>query len=410
MLKAFRTIISDSRRIPIGVKLVVLVIFLRMFGWGFVDPFFSMFVDMFSNNYTAIGGFISIISLSSLITIIPLMRLVDRVKDSRIIEDGEIIYFLAILSYVGAGYLQSVTLLVIAFILTGVANPLVVVGAEAYIRKHSKGGDARSFGFYTTLSYLGWILGMVIASFTIDYYSFNTMFLFVLPSIIFSFFILPKVRENGGKSILRGLKKYFHHRQDFTAIYDDCRSLNHKMFFFLILALFDGLISMFTFIFIPLFALTIELELSEIALLMAVMYFPYIFSFFFSEATDRLKKMNVIAIGLFIGALSFILLSFIVDQIWVLVLASMISLSIAIIRPAYNGMITHVTPRRMLGEITGLNNLAVRIGYIIGPILAGFISDIYGIQVTFFLVAIIAFALGAVTLLLRGYDYLVIEN
>ena len=85
----------------------------------------------------------------------------------------------------------------------------------------------------------------------------------------------------------------------------------------------------------------------------------------------------------------------------------MTSLALAIIRPAYNGVITHLTPRRMLGEITGLNNLLIRLGYIVGPIFSGLIADAYGIQVAFFVIAMLAFGLGIITLLIKGYDPIV---
>ncbi|MBU0578213.1 MFS transporter [Patescibacteria group bacterium] len=406
MVNPISYIIKDVRRIPLGVKLVVFVIVLRTIGWGFVDPYYSIFIENFSQNYTVVGLFMAILNMVSLFMLIPLMRLTDRVKDARIMEDGEILYFAAMLLYVFAGMTQNVIFLIIALFVNGIAHPLLIVGAESYIRKHSHGGSARSFGFYTALGHFGWIFGMFMAAFLIPYYTFNTMFLFVLPGILISFFILPKIRERGITSLIRGFKKYFHRTQDFKDILYDLKGIDKKMIFFLILALFDGMIMMFTYVFIPLFALVINLSLSKIALLMAVMYLPFIFSFFFSEVSDRLSKMNVIAVGLFIGAVSFVLLTFIVHQLWVVVLASMTSLSLAIIRPAYNGMITHLSPRRMLGEITGLNNLFVRIGYIIGPIFSGIIADLYSIQVAFFLVAIVAFGLGAITLLLKAHDQL----
>ncbi len=409
--KAFRYITKDIKRIPIGIKLIVFVIFLRTLGWGFVDPFFAIYLDGFSDNYTMIGAFVSFISVISLLTVIPLIRLADKVKDARIIEDGEIFYLFTIMAYVAAGFLHSLPVLIIAFILNGIAHPFVIVGAEAYIRKHGrKGGSSRAFGYYTALGNFGWILGMVIAAFLIPYYSFNTMFLFVLPSIVMSFFILPRIRERGLTSFFHGLRKYFHKTEDFKGIINDFRGLNRKMLFFLMLAFFDGMIVMFAYIFIPLFALTIDLSLKQIALLLTIMYVPFIFSFFFSEIADRSKKMSVIATGLFVGALSFILLSFVVHQLWVVVLASLISLSVAIIRPAYNGIITQLTPRKMLGEISGLNNLFVRLGHIVGPILSGVIADLYSIQVSFFLIAIIAFGLGIITILLRGYEYLPMQD
>ena len=83
--------------IPIGIKLIVLVIFLRNLGWGFVDPFFSIYLKHFHENYVMIGLFSALLSLSALLSVIPLMRLGDKVKEATIIEDGEVLYFFAIL-------------------------------------------------------------------------------------------------------------------------------------------------------------------------------------------------------------------------------------------------------------------------------------------------------------------------
>ncbi len=405
--RALNNFRKDIHVIPVGIKLAVLVIFIRTIGWGFVDPFYSLYLNQFTGNYTLIGSLTSVYSFSALLAIIPLMRLTDRVKDTTLISDGELLYFLVILGYIFAGFFRSIPLLILTLFFTGIAQTFVVVGTESYIRKHSRGGQVGPFAFYVALDYFGWIIGMVLASFAINYYDFNSMFLFIAPSILVSFFILPRIRERGIRSLLSGIRRYFHSRADFFSIFQDCREINPKAIFFFILAFFDGMVRMFSFVFIPLFALAINLNLSQIALLMAAMYFPFILSFFFSEMTNRMKKMNVIATGLFIGALSFILLYFIVDHLWFVLLAATISLSLAIVRPAYNGAITRLTPRRMLGEVTGLNNFIERIGRILGPIITGLVADAYGLSTAFLMIAVIAFVLGALSILLRGYDYII---
>lgn len=411
MFNFFKKISDDTKALPLGVKLIAFVLFLRTFGWGFVDPFFSIFVNSFTSSYAGVGGLISIMNLASLLAMIPLMRLADKMKDTVIMRDAEVLYILSILFYLLAAFTEKMPLLVVAFILNGIALPFIVVGAETYIRKYASAeSQTRSFAFYTALNYLGWILGMLIAAYTIQYYGLKLMFLFVLPGSIAGLLVLKHIRERGLRSMLWGLKKYLHNGHDFGLIVDDIKGLNRRTFFFLVLSFFDGIIVMFSFVFIPLFALTINLDLKEVALLMAVMYLPFIFSFLISEATDRLKRMDVIAMGLFIGGFSFILLSFLVAQLWVVVFATMTSVSLAIIRPAYNGMITRLTPRRMFGEVTGLNNLALRLGYVVGPVLSGLIADRYSIQVAFFAIAIFAFVLAALTLSFKGFEALQTES
>ncbi len=396
-----------GHRIPIGIKMNVLVIFLRSLGWGFVDPFYSIYLNYFHENYVIIGLFSALLSFTALISIIPLMRLGDKVKEATIIEDGEVLYFFAILSYIFAWVFKSVPMLLLGLVLNGIGQTFVVVGTESYIRKHNGNGKSGPFAYYIALDYFGWILGMLMAAYAIPYYGFGTMFLFVMPSIVVSFFILPHIRERGIKSLFKGFKRYFHSGQDVIEICKDCRVLDPRMIFFFIIAFFDGMIRMFSFIFIPLFGLSINLSLRSIALLMAVMYLPYIFSYFFSEMSDRMNRMNVIATGLFIGAFSFILLYFIVDKTWVVVLAAAISLSMAIVRPAYNGAITRLTPRRMLGEVTGYNNFIERLGRIVGPVMAGVVAEAFGLSAAFLLIAVIAFGLGLMSLILNGYNILI---
>jgi MFS family permease len=401
---AWNHLVKDYKDIPLGVKLLVLIIALRAFGWGFADPFFSLYLNQFTPDFALIGTLSSIMAFTALITIIPLMKITDKIQERVLIQDGEVLYLLVVFGYVLSGYFLSLPLLIFTLAVNGVAQTFVVVGTEAYIRKADGGGKSGPFGFYVAMDYLGWIIGMLIAAFTVAYYGLNTMFLFILPSIFLAFLILPRIHEEGLKSFVTGIRSYFHTRQDFVDLFSDFKALNPKTAFFLVLAFFDGVIRMFAYIFIPLFAVSLKLDLKAIAILSVVMYLPFIFSYFFSELSDTFNKMRMIAIGLFIGALSFVLLHFVVSQWWVIFFAALISLSMAIIRPAYNGALTRLTPRSKLGEITSIYNFVDRIGRIVGPILTGLIADHYGLKITFLVIAVSALALGLLSLSLRGYD------
>ena len=120
--RAIKVFTKDYRSIPLGIKLIVFVIFMRALGWGFVDPFYSMYLSQFHENYTIIGLFASIMSISALIAIIPLIRLADKMKEATIIEDGEVLYFFVVLSYVLAGVFKSIPLLIMTLILAGIAQ------------------------------------------------------------------------------------------------------------------------------------------------------------------------------------------------------------------------------------------------------------------------------------------------
>lgn len=405
MLHWLHQIADHTKSIPLGVKLVVLVIFLRSFGWGFVDPYFPLFVKGFVSSYTGIGSLISIISLACLVTMVPLTRLADKVKDTTLIADGELFYLLAIFLYILAGLTHSLFLLIVALTLNGVGYPLIYVGVETYIRKqHRKINSGSYFGFYTALNYLGWILGMLIGAFGIQYYSFNWMFVFILPSVFLGWVILRRIRERGLHSIFSGFSRYFHRIQDLKDILTDLKSLRPRAGFFLFLAFFDGFMVMFTLVFIPLFASGLGLSLKETSLLMAVTYLPLAFSYLFSEWMSRLRRTSLITLGLFIGAVSFALLSLTLDQIWIALLCASTSLSVAILRPAYNEVLTSLSPPRMMGEVTSIVNIFMRLGYVVGPILSGYFADYFGLTSAFLGTALFALILATVSLLFRGLN------
>ena len=407
MSKFFSTIREDFRLIPIGVKLVVSVIFLRSLGWGFADPFYSIYLHQFINDYTVVGLFAGLMNLSALITIIPLMRLSEKIKEKTIIQDGELLYFFVLISFVMSGIFKSIPLLIISILFAGIAQTFVVIGTETYIRKYGAPGKTRPFALYIAMDYSGWILGMFIASFTVQHYSLNSMFLFIIPSVIASFFILPRIHEKGLSSIIAGFKRYLHTGKDFINIMKDFKEVNSKMIFFLVLAFFDAVVYMFSYIFIPLLGLSINMSLNSIALLMAAMYFPFILSFFFTELFEKFRMMNLIAIALFVGAASFITLYFVADKYGIVLIASVISLSMAIMRPIYNGALTRLSPRGMFGHITGLNNFVQKIGKILGPVITGLVADVYGLPTTFIIIGIIALGLGIISITLRSYDRLI---
>jgi len=265
MFNFFRKLSKDTKALPLGVKLIAFVLFLRTFGWGFVDPFFSIFVNGFTESYAGVGSLVSVMNLTSLIAMLPLLRLADKMKDSVIMRDAEVLYIFCIAFYVLAAFTQNLPLLVVALFLNGIALPFIVVGAETYIRKYaSRESQTKSFAFYTALNYLGWTLGMLIGAFTIQYYGFKFMFFFVLPSAIAGLLMLKHIRERGLRSMIGGLKKYLHNGHDFSIIIKDIGQLNRKTFFFLVLSFFDGVIVMFTYVFIPLFALSIDLGLKDV--------------------------------------------------------------------------------------------------------------------------------------------------
>jgi len=398
---AFLGPLSSRHPLPVGIKLICLVLFARFVGWGFIDPYLSLFVMDFGVGYTGVGVFFSLMYLVAIITVVPLLRLADRVKDARLMEDGEIIYLVVVLLFVLAGLFKSIPLLLGAFLLAGPGNSLIIVGGESYIRRHdSHSKKSTLFSFYTAIGYAGWILGILLGAFTFPYYGMNGMFLALLPGVLLGIWILPHIRERGVSGLVGGLLRYFHRGSDLKDLVASLKDLNPRSAFFLLITFFDGLITVFGFVFIPLFAVSVDLSLKQVALLMGLMHVPLIFSVVFTRLSAIFHRMTVMSLGLSLAGLSFAILFFVQTPGWIIFLMMLKSIAVGFMRPAYNSLLSGITPHRMLGQISGLSYLALTLGFAVGPFFSGLVSDAYGIRFCFLILAVLAGVLSLLCLIL----------
>lgn len=115
-------------------------------------------------------------------------------------------------------------------------------------------------------------------------------------------------------------------------------------------------------IFIPLLAMELNLHLGQISLLMGIMYLPYLFSFVFAEIADRYERIAVSTAGLLLSSITMFFLYATTSNILIAVLSALLALSLALINPAAEGMITALTPMNKRGEMTGVQSVCNRSG------------------------------------------------
>ncbi len=109
---------------------------------------------------------------------------------------------------------------------------------------------------------------------------------------------------------------------------------------------------MLVMIFIPLFAVNLNLSLSQIFFIMGVMYLPYMLSFLFAEIADRFERITIAGIGLLFSAIPMFIMYYTTQDYLIAILSMFISLSLALINPAVEGIATAIVPHDKRGEIT----------------------------------------------------------
>ncbi|PIZ99226.1 MAG: hypothetical protein COX77_02150, partial [Candidatus Komeilibacteria bacterium CG_4_10_14_0_2_um_filter_37_10] len=152
----------------------------------------------------------------------------------------------------------------------------------------------------------------------------------------------------------------------------------------------------------PLYAETTNLKAFGGLFLTAYTLPAFLVGWLVSSFTKRFGKKRIAFIGVLIGSL--VLLSFvylpdsIVSIIAVFVASIFISISLPAINSAYADYISEAP--QVEGEIEGLEDFAFNIGYVLGPISAGILADIFSIPVAFSILGLFGVILAFVLLMI----------
>jgi len=91
-----------------------------------------------------------------------------------------------------------------------------------------------------------------------------------------------------------------------------------------------------------------------------MLYVPYIASFLFAEIADRYDRITITSIGLLLSAIPMFFLYFVTQNSLIAILTMLVAISLALINPAAEGMITAIVPVEKRGKITGVQALFQR--------------------------------------------------
>ncbi len=384
-----RIIKGDIRHLPAEIKMTIISISIYNLGWGFADPFFSVYLKLFSDSYAVIGFFVTLATITGALILIPLGDLLDRVRHSRLINSAKIIYFFIAVAYFAAGYFQSIPLLVSALLVNGAMGALVWSGTSATLRDFAdKKDSAITFGLYTTARQFTWIMGLGIALLVVTklpiYYIFIPVMILAPLSIIFS-----RGRKAKHHQLVRkAVKALVIEDKILGRFFREIQTFNKEMwviFFFFFTA---AAIPIFATYFIPLFAIANGFSLFQIGVLVVVMNLPYLFSFIAAEVADHSERLRNLIIGLGISAIAVAALSFWNTASWHLYLLGFFFMTgYAILIPSVSGIATMLIPKKYNGTGTAMIDLLIFSAVVLLAPLFGLLIDAIGWEQTFIVVS-----------------------
>lgn len=399
----FKVVKGDFQHLPRIVVLTILSISIYYFSWGFAEPFFSVYLGGFSDQYTTIGFFKSMATFTGLLILIPLGDLLDRVDHSKLINKAKLGYAFVGLAYFLAGEFGSIPFLVVGLLANGALSSVIWGATAATIRRESPKRDAGlAFGLYITARQLAFAAGLVLALLLVlelpIHYIFIPLMIFPLLSIIPTR-NLPARKAQPMKTAIRDI---FVKDKLIGRFIREMKGFNMEMWFMYLLYFLVYIVPVIAMAFLPLYAYDKGYSLVSVGLLVLVMNIPFVFSFISAEIADHSERLRNIIFGAALSAVALGLLSvFHSTSTWLFVLAFFLMAGYSIILPSLSSVITVLTPKKYTGTGSAMIDIALFSAAVVQAPLVGFIIDKLGWDNMFLIAGLFLGAIAIFTVCLQ---------
>ncbi|MFH1105688.1 MAG: MFS transporter [Candidatus Aenigmatarchaeota archaeon] len=345
-------------------------IFITTLGLGIVSPLLSVYAEEMGASGVWIGLIFSSFAISRLIFLPFIGRFSDTHGRRKFIIAGMVLYAIASFGYVFSNSIQS--LITVRFF-HGLASAMVFPVAMAYVGDMSKKGhEGRTVGNYNTSFFMGLAFGPVLGGTLSQMFGMHNAFYGMTAlSLVALVPILLFLPESRGRR-----KSNF----SFAALFKD-RIAKGMMLMQLIRSVGRGMLMAF----VPLYAYSLNVTLSEIGLILFIeLFFAALLQKAFGRMSDSHKRENLISIGsMFTGATLF-LFSFANGFLQLFLLSAAMGIGDAMVMAALTATSISLGRVHGMGSVTGAFNSVMSAGMVIAPLLAGFIMDRAGFAMVFY--------------------------
>ncbi|EKD25381.1 MAG: hypothetical protein ACD_80C00077G0006 [uncultured bacterium (gcode 4)] len=402
----FSSILPSIRIVWLSVFVFILW---RGLGW---DTFFSIYVKSIVDNVFWISIISAILSFSKMFFSITVGEEDDHTNIRSVIILSKLVYVITGVLYFLAGLTGELWLLIAAVICNGFASASLITTYQTFIRKHTTSPTrGRAFWLYFSAGNLAYVVGALIASGLILFIKLHFLFLFISIFAIISLFIderLPglsktKIRELFWKE--KFLHKFFREVFSFRPIKQvvvTLKTYSSRMYYALGFEILFNVLNYIGFIFIPIVSIANNLSLSQVAIIFAVMRLPYVIDIFIGDLSGKNSKRKFLFFVLLFMSFLYLLIGYNESFRNVIIITFGISLWLSLMRPVISAYISDCTNPKEEGTISGVGEFVGKVWEIIGVLLFGALSIIFGsIQISFIIIGIIILAISVIGIIKR---------
>jgi MFS family permease len=405
----FSEVKHDLHDIPSNVKRFLVAVFFFFMALGAISPYMSIFIYSIVDDYAIVGSIFALFFLGTTLTVMLLGPLADRVSKPFATAVIYALYPLAALAYFLAGVVRGavgLAMIVVARFFNGVfASHLLFV--ESYLRENSpKGHTSGVFGLYFTTRFLGIVTGALLSmsfvfimGLTVE--NINLVFWLMIPCVIIASLLavrVPPKTKHTHHSLselahMVGMRKVEQEVKDFE-------HLGHKALLVLLFGITTNALSALILVFLPLLARRVDFGLPSVGLIFVAFYTPYLLAFFLSVIPDIIVKERAIALALTIAAAVLLWMGLLAEHSSLFFVASFIlGLSLAMLRPAINGLLTDLTPHFKEGEITAVYRSVAGVSRFAAALVLGVAAQLAGLGYIFLLASVFCLSVALAALL-----------
>lgn len=362
---------SDHDVSVLTVLNLSLVTFLVLLGLSMVAPILPAYAESFQVSYTLVGFVISSFAVTRMAFDMPAGLLSRRLDKKKIMISG---LLLLSTSSILAGFAPNYITLIIARMIEGAGSALYVTTATVYLAQIS-GQEKRGqwMSLYMGMLLLGAIFGPTFGGIIADTYDIRAPFfayaiitgLAVIPTLT-----LPKLANSGNassplelKGILRDMRQVLS-QPSFLLV-----SFVVFTMFFLRTGVRTTLVPLFAANNLGLNSVAIGLVLTIGAITTTITIVPM------GGISDRIGRKTPLALCLILTAVITLLIPLSIDILTLSIVMALYGAVIGLSGPTA-AYVTDVSPQDKLEISMGLYRMISDFGYVVGPLLLGFLADV----------------------------------
>ncbi|HLE25461.1 MAG TPA: MFS transporter [Thermodesulfobacteriota bacterium] len=347
-------------------------------GSGMIASLLGVYSKTLGATGLQLGIIYSGISFSRAILSPPIGKLSDEKGRKAFLIFGLLAYTLISFGYI---YAETPWGLIIVGLLHGAAAAFVLPVAFAYIGDITPiGKEGEYLGTFGISLFIGWAIGPILGGVIADVLGYKEAFLGMgilsFASLVITFFMLPEsetIKKDGNSISYKSI-------------------LKDRLLVVVLSVRFLHLITISSIVtFVPIFALSINLSLSQIGtilmlniLVMGLLQHP------FGKLADRANRINMLIIGGIIASAGLMGIPFSTNFLQLLFWNMVMAIGSALSFPTTNAIMTVKGRTTGMASVMAVFNFAMSAGMALGPLIAGVIYDQMGLSWVFVVLSVIS--------------------